>query len=150
MAEFGIYAVAGKYSAYTYIDMVAFGCVLIEVKYSSMARRQSYSFKFNDTQVKNGIKADLVVLVTDDGQMCRYSVFPANLSVFYHKDGRLKQGITYIPVPQNRKGKNYLSNELMDSYEDAWQQVFDLMPSWKERLSDYDVRILATYGHNQR
>lgn len=140
MSEFGIFAVPGKYSPFKFIDVVAFGCVLIEIKYSSLLDDKRYMFKFSRRQHQNGISSDLVCLITDDGLSQRFSVFPSDLRVFYHSDGSLKQGVVYQPVGKFRRGDNYLSSELMDSFEDAWQQVYDLVPTWKDRIADIENR----------
>lgn len=120
----GIYAVSGKATQFRWCDVVAWGCVTIEVKTSKLNKRGMYQFAFTPMQRKRGIVADLVLLVCEDQNT--FHLFPSNHAVFYHSDGTLKAGMGYMPnceSPKVRKDYESLTDKTMQYYQDAWAQI---------------------------
>lgn len=124
LRSMGIYAAPGKSSEYRYVDVVAWGCVRIEVKYSSLAGRE-YHWRFSNKQSKEGFRADIVVLVTADNQDNNFYVFLAEDQIFRRPDGKMKQGIEYTlnaRVYPARFGES-LTKELLAQHKDAWHLI---------------------------
>lgn len=122
----GIYATAGKNSEYKYVDVVAWGCVKIEVKFSHITPRCRFNWTFTPTQMKNGIKSDVVILVAIEPHEANYYVFSTDHPCFYLPNGTLKHGITYRPnaraYSNNRYGAS-LTDEIMKSQFEAWDLI---------------------------
>lgn len=71
-----IYAAPGKCSEWKWVDVIAWGCVRIEVKYSRNLQ-QRFSFTFSNKQRKNGLQVDVLALICDDGSAASYHFFSA-------------------------------------------------------------------------
>lgn len=135
LENYGIGVTRGRASQFSYVDLVAWGFVRIEVK-SAMPlsdRKTGWQFNFSP-QRRNGIKGDLVVLVPldDNGDPIMYSVFPPNTPAFYYK-GRVKAGVQVLTHTAHRKsGYTILTMQDMEAHEDAWHQVEEV----RERISN--------------
>jgi len=127
LLSLGVYAAPGKASVFKHVDVVAWGCVRIEVKSSNLRPNKSgnpyYSFGLTPQQQETGLQADIIVLICLDGST--YHVFPADYPIFFNND-RLRKSIVYTPS----KGREYqsevrksLSRELMSQFKDAWYFV---------------------------
>jgi hypothetical protein len=132
LGQNGIYAVRGRESSFNHVDIVAWGCVRVEVK-SATSTDGRWSFHFGN-QTEKGIKGDLVVLVALDENAIpvMYSVFPSNFHVFY-KAGKLKSSVILYARPVKRKmGHTPLTMQDMEAHEDAWYQIEEV----RERVSN--------------
>lgn len=145
----GIYATGGKASAFKYIDVVAWGCVRIEVKSSTLRSNNypddlAYTFGFTANQQKRGIDADLVVLVClgKTNTQNTYHIFPSNHPVFY-KYGRLKSAVVYSTIkkrPYMRvRGGIAMSHTLMHQHQDAWHLIEEKRFEISQRLRSGEV-----------
>lgn len=126
MRSEGIYAVSGSATEYSWGDVVAWGCVVIEVK-TAYFNGYSYQFGFTPTQFKRGIQADFVLLVCNVPQddTITYHLFPAQHPVFY-RSGRLKRGFGYTPGAKPKPPGDIvlsLNDQLMQQYENAWHLI---------------------------
>lgn len=140
LARQGIPALAGKVfrTEFPHVDIVAWGCVLIEVKWARLEmHRNRELFKFNatPTQKLGGFRAQLIILLCEWGpKEYSYHVFPVAHPVFY-KDGHVKVGWTFTPGAMQAKkhGNNrvVMTQPIMDLYEDRW----DLIESERLRIS---------------
>lgn len=95
----GIPALPGKALRHSHVDVIAFGCVEIEVKYSKLKWRRGVSqFAFNATyaQQVGGFRAQLVMLVCDYEDHKTFHLFKATDPVFFIH-GRVKIGMTFTP-----------------------------------------------------
>jgi len=120
LRSLGIYAAPGKSSEWKWVDVVAWGCVRIEVKTSHLID-DKYQFTMNQkTPVKE--RADLVIFVCLDDEIS-YHVFPSTHGVFYHASGKHKKGLAYYLSGQRRGNTITLDHELMTQYMDRWEQV---------------------------
>lgn len=117
----GVYAAPGKCSEFNYVDVVAWGCVRIEVKTSTRKTDGTYTFAFTPKQRKNGVRGDLIMLVCKDGDSTTHHLFPSNHSCFY-MNGRLKGGVMFDPVQTRRKSGHgaRITAALMKQHQDAW------------------------------
>lgn len=93
----GIPCLPGKAVKAADVDIVAWGCVWIEVKYSSYRRNErEFIFRLTPTQQKRGLLAHVVMLICDYGDRQTLHLFRPDHAAFYHQD-RLKAGFSYIP-----------------------------------------------------
>lgn len=134
LCSIGIYSVSGKASGYKWCDVVAWGCVTIEVKTAPLSDRQ-FQFSFTYTQVKRGIQAKIIMLVCDYGGYQTFHLFPSSHPVFY-QNGILKHGVTYTPhTPSpklNRVGVS-LNDKVMTEFQDNWELIEGYRLKWFER-----------------
>jgi hypothetical protein len=94
-----IYAAPGKSVYAADVDVVAWGCVKIEVKHAILRLkngREQYTFTATPQQMKRGFLAQVVVLICEDAGELTYHWFDAKDPVFYMK-GRTKSGFTFVP-----------------------------------------------------
>ncbi len=119
----GIYCAAGKSSEYKYCDLIAWGCVRIEVK---TANQKDGAFMFTSTprQQEHGFVADLVILVCKWEDETTLHIFPSNHPVFY-RSGRIKSGFYYDPYIYKRKSGHggRLTNALMKQHQNRWDLI---------------------------
>lgn len=120
LKQFGIFAASGKASEYKWTDVVAWGCIPIEVKTATLDVNGQYVFSFTHSQVEKGTQSLFIVLVMlPPDAPPSFHVFPSDHPVFY-ANGKLKWRVPYTPGPKSR---SYLSNNLMGYYRDAWGQI---------------------------
>lgn len=129
----GIYAAPGKSVYASDVDVVAFGCIWIEVKYARYEHkdgRKQFMFVATPKQQAQGYRAHLVMLICDYGDRATYHLFDAKSDVFY-KDGHVKSGLTYYPqrVDAGKHGNNrvVMTRGMMDEAQDninlVWQRM---------------------------
>ena len=137
----GIGATTGKVANAPDVDVVAWGWVNIECKYSPLRniRGESRQFKFNTSpkQQVRGLLGHIVMLICEypDG-LLTYHMFGNKEPCFYRKDGRLKSAFTFTPDQYRlghtgRKGHYPLTQGIMDSKRDRWH----LIETWRLTLS---------------
>lgn len=114
----GVFAdVGARLKAYKFADVVAWGCVKIEMKYS-WSHEEKHKFQFTPRQLKlNGAGVDVICLATDGTGEIEYHFFDAK-DPFFYKGGKLKPSFSYIPYAHHRKGKEVLLPEVMDKARD--------------------------------
>lgn len=134
----GIPAVPGKSLAHRYADIIAWGCVMVEVKSSTLHPNDIFQFGFTGQQQNRGLRGDLVVLVCQYDDCNTYHVFPSDHAIFY-RNGQLKTATCYMLNPKHRKfrqGVTQLTDELMTQHQDAWHLV-------EERRLQVQRRLMA-------
>lgn len=136
----GIHAMPGKALSYANVDVVAFGCVRIEVKYSKLDTkftRQTYSFAFTPGQIARGVLADIIMLICDDGQSRTYHLFPYDDPVFYMQ-GRMKKGFTFCPgsfeAAKHGNNRIVMIQPMMDAAQNRWSLVWSTLKRVSDRL----------------
>ena len=129
LTQEGIVAFPGKYNKHSWIDIMAWGCVAIEVKCGYLDDRgKSFNFNSSPSQVRANWRADIVILMIPSNSSYTYHIFNAEHPVFF-KNGRLKSGITYTfdrtyPVT-NREGSITLTSEMLDEALNQWGRIND-------------------------
>lgn len=129
----GIPAIAGG-AIKAYCDVMAWGCVMIEVKSSGRKPKGHYQFGFTPNQQERGLLAHLVVLVLGDLETCH--ILPANHIAFYDYDAeyfkqrelvlKLKTAVVYNPMRKSRTGlHSTLTPEIMQEHLDNWSLIED-------------------------
>lgn len=99
LAKHGIPALPGKALRASHVDMIAFGCIKVEVKYSTLYIDKEFPyfmFKTTPRQQQQGFSGDLVLLICAYGDRNTFHVFPSKHPAFYMGE-RLKTGITFTP-----------------------------------------------------
>jgi hypothetical protein len=128
----GIYSTPGKAVYAADVDVVAWGCVWIEVKHSKLAlwggKEYRFMFKASPMQSKRGFLAQIVVLICDYIDNQTYHFFDAQHPVFY-KDGKVKSGLVFVPgLLKPRKihqGNTVMTQGMMDAALDSVSLVED-------------------------
>lgn len=123
----GIFATSGKSSQWgKFIDVVAWGCIKIEVKHATIDNRGRWQWTFASTINETTQPPDFILLIGQykDGNL-DYHLFPANHPVFF-KNGKRKTGIMYqVESTQRNKRQHYvtLTPQIMRDYQDAFHQI---------------------------
>lgn len=138
----GIWAQTGKSVSGVDVDVIAWGCVRIEVKYSPLnfrANQHFYQFVTTPRQQENGLLADLVLLICETGaDSWTFHLFDVSTPFFY-KDGHLKSGWTYVPdqyrktAPKNGEKKQSITDAIMEAARDRFDLIEAVRKTWQER-----------------
>lgn len=136
----GIPALPGKAVHAADVDVVAFGCVWIEIKYAKLKRhRGQESFVFSSTkrQTQRGYLAHLVMLICDYEDHKTFHLFRSNHEAFYIY-GRVKIGFVFTPgqVEQIKHMENRvkLVQPIMDDAQDRFDLVWRVLLEQSEAL----------------
>lgn len=134
----GIPACPGKAISHAHVDVVAWGLVNIEVKYSTL-KQGGYAFITTPTQRKNGFRAHVVILICDpEDAPPTFHLFPNDHPAFY-MDGRMKHAVHYDPaVTQHKHEANrvVLTKGLMDASRDQWDMIEQCRVRLSKRLRE--------------
>jgi hypothetical protein len=115
LLKHGVFAdVGAKFKDYKLADVVAWGCVTIEMKYS-WSEIEKHKFEFTPRQLKmNGAGVDVICLATDGMGEMEYHFFDAR-NPFFYNCGKLKRTVTYQSHAKWRvEGKEVLTPDIMD------------------------------------
>jgi hypothetical protein len=118
----GIYACPGSASNFKYVDIVAWGCIQIEIKAASNTNG-SFKFGFTPDQCNGKLKADIIVLVCMSETSNSFHVFMPNDQVFFLRDKTRKTGIVWSPGSSRRNTRfsnDQLTDDIMRKSRDAW------------------------------
>lgn len=133
----GIPALPGKALHQQKADVIAWGCVLIEVKSSNYRYRQ-FCFSFTYDQRNKRLRGDIIVLVCHYEDKNTYHLFPATHPMFYNNKGKLKTAVSWTPQKrENGNGRPGITDEMMEAAEDRWQMVED----YRQRIIDKLVKF---------
>lgn len=136
----GIPALPGKALRQSHVDVIAFGCVHIEVKYAPFEVDRTvkkFTFKVTPSQQKNGFRAEVVILICGYDDHMTYHLFDAKDPVFY-MHGRVKTGFTFTPgsFEAKKHGNNrvVMTQPMMNAAEDKVSLVFDKLNQHVEAI----------------
>lgn len=130
----GIPAMPGKAMAHEYADVVAWGCVMIEVK-SSRYGGHSYNFNFTPLQQTRGLRGHVLVLATiDDDNEYQFHFFRSSLATFVFDELGLKSGVSYTPARTPRGKASVLTEEMMMAAKDRTPIIDDVRDEICEAL----------------
>lgn len=122
-------ALPGKAISASNVDVVAWGCVWIEIKLARLASEcgvMKYKFDTTPKQQERGFLADVVMLICDNHGQMTFHLFEANDPVFYIHD-RVKTGFTFTPGAEKaRKHSNnrvVMTQPMMDEAEDRYELI---------------------------
>ena len=141
LQSLGIPAAPGKLFAAAFADVVAWGIINIEVKYSRLSfEAQRWSFRFSTTpaQRKRGLIAHLVMLICDYGNRSTFHLLPPSHPVFF-RDGHMKACVLYTPDYAEagyKHGRNrvVMTDAIMKEYQDRWELIEKSRLELSERL----------------
>lgn len=130
LTKHGIHCLPGKAVKASDVDVVAWGCVWMEVKYSAMRERGEFMFHVTPPQQRRGFLAHIVLLICDYGDRQTFHFLPADTPAFYHK-GKLKGGISYLPGRKTISGKGpvpggmkaTLTDDIMTESQDRFDMI---------------------------
>lgn len=134
LKQLGIWAVRGKDISNQYIDVIAWGCVRIEVKSATLQKNQ-FSFAFTLRQQAREVENDIYVLVCRWGDHESYHVFLADSP--YISTNISKGRIVYAP---NRKYRRLTRNphpitpEVMNQSLERWLLIEKMRIEISQRL----------------
>jgi hypothetical protein len=124
LGSLGIPAYPGKAMSHAHVDIVAWGLVNIEVKYSSQ-KNGVYSFITTPAQRRDGFRAHIVILICDTEHGVTFHLFDSNDPVFFI-NGHMKSAITYAPRVKNHKHEEnrvVLTKERMELSQNRWEMI---------------------------
>lgn len=117
MKRHGIFATSGKASDYHYVDVVAWGCVRVEVKLATKDGN-GYTVSFSDDQVKDGIRGDVVVMIIPSEFGDAYYVLPVDFPLFY-REGKLQYRMS-VTMNAQREAWRW---QMVSRYRAAWHLI---------------------------
>lgn len=120
LATLGIPALPGKALAHKWADVIAWGCVMIEVKLATFDGR-SYHWTFTPQQQQRGVRGHIIVLATFNHGY-DYYVFPSDYEGFYN-DGGLKTGVMWTPKRSGGGKKAVLTESIMRIAYNSWIDI---------------------------
>ena len=139
----GIPTLPGKAVHAADCDLVCYGSVWVECKYSKLYKQNGEpAFKFDTTpkQQKDGFRADLVMLICDypDGNRTAH-LFDAKHPVFY-MEGRVKSGIVYtVGLQKQRKhfaNRTVMTEPMMNEAKDAFYLIKNRLFAIEQELKN--------------
>lgn len=141
--RYGIPAFNGTLLRFVGVDIIAYGCIGVDVKFARLERDrgvQKFTFKFAPSQQIQGLRSHVVMLICEwpDNHQT-FHLFDATVPVFYMA-GRLKSGLTFTPGATEAKkhGNNrvVMIQSMMDEAQDNVQLI-------EQHLSRYRAEISA-------
>lgn len=129
--ERGIYAVqATTTKNHKFCDVVAWGCVRIEVKYPDIINDGNmYHWRFTVNQAHKRLPVDLIVLVTECFGQTHYHIFDPLDPVFFNPDQTRKRCLSYIVEREKGYRTEYgviMTTALLTYYQDAFSKIEDV------------------------
>lgn len=129
-----------------FTDLVAWGCVYIEVKYSALYtyhERAYFKFMASIKQARVGYSAHVVLLICNYGKRMTYHFFKASDPVFYiQRDGdpepRLKRVLSYYPGSSEetivKRDRVVMTDAMMDAARDNIHLIWEEMAKISREL----------------
>lgn len=128
----GVFAVPGKAVSYAHVDVVAWGCVGIEVKYSAERKGGRFVFSMTPAQQRGGFRAEVVCLVFDYAAFNapQFHFFSANDDLFAssQEGRRIKSSLEYVMGREEQT----LNQARLDESRDR----IDLIEACRKRVAD--------------
>lgn len=129
LTSMGVFAVPGKRTTMKWVDVVAWGCVTIEVKSSKIG---SFGYRFDmSSQFRRNKISDIVVFVPEDTKTCH--LFLGTDPVLYRPDGSIKKNVIH-----NIRGVNHIDNplthEMLQMALNNWRLIEDRRQAISEEL----------------
>jgi hypothetical protein len=116
---------------YKYSDVIAWGCVRIEVKYPQIyGDNDTHKWVFSQKQARERIPVDLIVLISEFNGVTSYHIFDPLHPTFFSKNKRRRYALTYTHESgMNREERNALygvtslSETIMRTHQDNWYMI---------------------------
>lgn len=128
MRGYGIPTELGKNTSFHYVDLVAWGGVILDVKESHQDKSGRFKFRLRSNRKNLFIRCHLYVFVCRYITHTTYHVFPNDHEVFYRTDGEMKRAVSFHPYKTGHAARaddygKSLTRGLMDLHKDAWYYV---------------------------
>lgn len=137
LVKHGIPALPGKAISMAHVDVVAWGCVRIEVKYAKL-RFGYFRWVLTPVQARDGILAEVVMVICDYGfsdVTCHF--FEPTERLFFNKLGARKTGFQWMPeagrINQPTEKKPVFTDEVMRRSQDRVELIERARLTWEER-----------------
>lgn len=138
----GIPALPGKALSFAWVDVIAFGCVRVEVKYSTLLEGEHFKFTLTPGQKKRGLLGDVVMLVCDYGTRATFHLFLPSFPAFYIND-KLKTGFHFTPgaLKARKFGATrvVMTQPMMDSAQDNVRLIHDQLNKYCNDLKQFSL-----------
>jgi hypothetical protein len=140
----GIFAQPGRVTHYKYADVVAWGCVLIEIRTANISKVGTYRWRIKAARIADDvIRGHLMMLVYIDHLGDKHHhLFPVWHDVFYNADGSMKKGMNYTPGKMSDTHAKYglsMGDDLMFAHKDRW----DLIENARQHIgSSYSIESI--------
>jgi hypothetical protein len=125
--ERGIFAIQASEVNYKFCDVVAWGCVRIEVKYPDIINDGNmYQWRFTRNQARKRLPTDIIVLVTEHLGETKYHFFNPLHPVFFNPDQTRKIGLSYTVEREKDYHTEYgvvMTHDTLNMHKDAWQTI---------------------------
>lgn len=124
--EHGVYAVQATDTRHKFCDVVAWGCVRIEVKHPDTVDDNHYSWRFTVNQARKRLPADIIVLVTEHLGETKYHFFNPLHPIFFNPDQTRKIGLSYVVERERDYHTQYgalITPDILNMHRDAWQTI---------------------------
>jgi len=124
LASRGVPALPGKAVQFADVDIVAYGHIWVEVKYSTLDyshNAKRFRWSFSPKQVERGVYGHIIALICDYGERQTYHLFPWDAKYFYNEDNKPKTGINFVPGQMEavkHKRRHILTQPVMDLAQD--------------------------------
>lgn len=144
LSSWGIYAAPGKSVYAADVDVVAWGCVWIEVKYA-LLKKGKFTFSTTPKQQKKGFRGHIVMLICDWGNNVRtYHLFDVDHAVFYIED-RVKTGWVVTPGQmvqlKHEATRVVMLQPMMDEAKDNLQLIGGTLEQIREALKEGTLNL---------
>jgi len=136
----GIPSLPGKALNFSWVDVITFGCIRIEVKSSKLFTDKKYNhFKWtvSSTQIERGILADLIMLMCRYDDKTTFHLFRPDCEAFYD-NGKRKTGFSYrigatIPM-RHHKGRPIMTAAMMDEAKDRTLLIYEELDKYVKHI----------------
>ena len=123
----GVYAELGRETRWNQVDVVAWGCVRLEVKYSSLRRNGCFTFSIGAKKGLQSERADLMVLICGWSEAIHtYHLFNSSEAIFYrYENGERadKNKTDFRVIGKPYKGRLRLTPEIMEAHQNRWDLI---------------------------
>lgn len=135
MRVMGIYAAPGKSSEYRHLDVIAWGCVRIEIKpvLPMFDRTDIWHINFTRRQSKSQLDADVVIVMIPKRDDFEYYVMPAVHSFFRNRKGQILRDILF--------SRHIVQGSTLYEYRDNWGLIEEVRQSVITRLLNGDTGL---------
>jgi hypothetical protein len=135
MRSMGIYAAPGKSSEYRRLDVIAWGCVCVEIKPAlpMFDRTDVWHIHFTRKQHETRLIADVVIIMIPKKGGFGYYVMPAAHSFFRNRKGQILRDILF--------SRHIAQGSPLYEYQDNWQLIEDVRQSVITKLLNGDTGL---------
>lgn len=140
LAMNNIPALPGKAVSHAWTDIVAFGCIGVEVKHAKLKLKRGvdkFTFMATPQQQKNGFRGAIVMLICEYPDRLTYHLFRSTEPVFY-MGNRVKSGFDFTPgndIPlKHGNNRVVMTQPMMDKAQDNTQLIWECLKEYQNSM----------------